>query len=186
MSKQLPLIIGLVASICQVALGSDPNYYPKLVVAGEFTKIYDPSVGEDEQWYINDHCFIYGRDRQWHLYGITREEPASPINEDNFAHATASTLLQQPWDKQPFALSTATEAPWYERHLWAPHVIKNDGLYYMFYCAGDADHTKYKIHLATSPNLWNWTRHSDNPMIVDGFDARDPFVMRLEDSWVMY
>jgi len=35
---------------------------PVLVEAGEFVKIYDPSVGEKAKWYINDHCFIRGED----------------------------------------------------------------------------------------------------------------------------
>jgi beta-fructofuranosidase len=170
------------ATACPAVLAGPPI----TVQSGEFVKIYDPSVGEEEAWYINDHCFAYGSDNQWHLFGITHEEPASPINEDNFAHATADALLQQPWDKQTFALSTASQAPWYEQHLWAPHVIQNDGLYYMYYCAGDADHTKYKIHLATSPDLQTWTRHPANPMVVDGYDARDPFIMRVDDQWVMY
>jgi arabinan endo-1,5-alpha-L-arabinosidase len=158
----------------------------ELVTAGEFVKIYDPSVGEQKPWYINDHCFIYGDEGKWHLFGITHEEPANPLDERNFAHATAGTLLQQPWDKQPFALSVATDAPWLERHLWAPHVIKHDGLYYMFYCGGDNDSSKYKIHLATSPDLKTWTRHPKNPMVVDGIDARDPFILRQGDHWLMY
>src|SRR5262249_42895512 len=60
------------------------------------------------------------------------------------------------------------------------------GLYYMFVCAGDADHSKYKIHLATSADLWTWTRHPENPVVVDGFDARDPNLLRHGDEWIMY
>ncbi|HVU28278.1 MAG TPA: glycosyl hydrolase family 32 [Verrucomicrobiae bacterium] len=157
-----------------------------LVECGAFVKIYDPSVGEKEPWYINDHCFIQDQSGTWHLFGITRQEPAKPEEEINFAHATAKTLLQQPWDKQPFALTVARSAPWNETHLWAPYVIVHDNLYYMFYCAGDQDHTKYKINLATSPDLKTWTRSPKNPMVVDGYDARDPFVLRVKDKWVMY
>jgi arabinan endo-1,5-alpha-L-arabinosidase len=156
-----------------------------LVKAGEFVKIYDPSVGEKEKWYINDHCFIYGEEK-WHTFGITHQEAADPMHERFFAHATAEKLLQQPWDKQPFALEAAEEKPWNEIHLWAPHVIFHDGTYYMFYCAGDNDHTKYKIHLATSKDLKTWTRHPKNPIVVDGFDARDPYVMRHGGEWLLY
>ncbi|MBM4092551.1 MAG: hypothetical protein FJ276_24485 [Planctomycetes bacterium] len=156
-----------------------------VVDAGPFVKIYDPSVGEAEPWYINDHCFVRGTEGKWHLFGITRQEPASPLDEDNLAHATADSLLQQPWVKMPFALSVAEE-PWKETHLWAPHVVFHDGQYYMFYCAGGADHTRYKIHLAVSNDLTNWERHADNPMAEDGFDARDPFVTRIGDRWLMY
>jgi len=157
-----------------------------LVSSGPFVKIYDPSVGENQRWYINDHCFIQGKDGTWHLFGITRQEPARPMEETNFAHATAHKLLQQPWNKQPFALTVAPEAPWHEVHLWAPCVVSNNNLYYMFYCAGARDHTKYEIHLATSSNLYTWTRSPKNPMVVDGFDARDPFVLQVSNQWVLY
>lgn len=157
-----------------------------LATCGPFTKIYDPGVGEKQPWYINDHCFIQGQDGAWHLFGITHQEPARALEEIHFAHATAKTLLQQPWDKQPFALDVATNAPWNELHLWAPDVIFHDGLYYMYYCAGDKDHAKYKIHLATSPDLEHWTRSPKNPMVVDDFDARDPFILQVGNHWVMY
>lgn len=157
-----------------------------MVTAGEFVKIYDPSVGEDQSWYINDHCFIHGADGLWHLFGITHADPAAPLQERIFAHATAKDLLQIPWDKQAPALTYAPEAPWEEEHLWAPHVIDHEGTYYMFYCAGDKDHTAYKLHLATSQDLVTWTRHPNNPIVVDGFDARDPFIMREGDQWLMY
>ncbi|MCC6123858.1 MAG: glycosyl hydrolase family 32 [Pirellulales bacterium] len=156
-----------------------------LLKAGEFVKIYDPSVGEKEKWYINDHCFIYGAGK-WHLFGITNPEPSKPMSERVFAHATADKLRQQPWDKQPFALTVATEKPWNEVHLWAPCVVSHEGAYYMFYCAGDKDHSKYKIHLATSKDLKTWTRHPRNPLVVDGFDGRDPFVTRHGGEWLMY
>lgn len=154
-----------------------------LVSAGKFRNVYSPTIGESEQWYINDHCFIHDG-RLWHMFGITREEPAAPIEEKNFAHATAKSLMQMPWEKQPFALTA--DPKWNEVHLWAPHVIKHDGLYYMYYCAGDKDNSRYKIHLAISSDLKSWKRHPKNPMVVDGFDARDPFVMRVGDKWVMY
>lgn len=156
------------------------------VSCGEFVRIYDPSIGENEPWYINDHCFIYGSDSMWHLFGITHAEPANPLDERNFAHARSKSLLSAPWEKLPYALSYKPEAPWNETHLWAPYVIEQKGIYYMFYCAGDPDSTRYKIHLATSSDLFNWTRHPANPMVVDGFDARDPFILRVGDQWVMY
>src|SRR5450432_3398292 len=148
------------------------------VEAGDFKKIYDPGINEKQPWYINDHCFIHARDGKWHLFGITREEPAKPIEEIQFAHATADSLLQSPWIKQPPALTVARDAPWHEVHLWAPCVIFQNDLYYMFYCAGGSNHANYKIHLATSPDLKTWTRSPKNPLVVDGYDARDPFVLR--------
>ena len=178
-----PLLLALVDFSTTPAVGQDSQ---SLVTHGEFTQIYNPSVGEDEEWYINDHCFVFGPDEQWHLFGITHEEPASPADEDNFAHATSDVLLREGWVKHPFALTVAGDAPWREAHLWAPHVIPHDGRYYMYYCAGGADSAHYRIHLATSEDLFSWTRHPANPMLVDGFDARDPFILPDGEGWRMY
>lgn len=156
------------------------------VNSGKFFKIYDPSISDTEKWYINDHCFIRGIDGVWHLFGITDREPLNPSsNTINFAHATALKLTQSPWDKKPYALTADANAG--EKQLWAPHIILHDGTYYMFYCAGSLKgSSKYRIHLATSKDLITWTRHPANPMVVDGYDARDPFILKIGNEWVMY
>jgi arabinan endo-1,5-alpha-L-arabinosidase len=150
---------------------------------GAFNKIYDPSIGEKEKWYINDHTFVHGDDGLWHLFGITHREPANPEEEKFFAHATARNLMG-PWKKHPPVLQADEKSS--ETFVWAPYVFKHDGQYWMYYCGGGKGHAKYHIQLATSPDLWNWKRHSANPMVVDGYDARDPMVFRLEDNWVLY
>jgi len=155
------------------------------VTAGTFKKIYDPSVGESGPWYFNDHTFV--RDRAtgtWHLFGITHAEPADPFNEVNFGHATAQSLTQSPWQKQPYALTARQDLG--ETVLWAPYVLFHGGTYYMYYAAGGSDMTKWKINLATSTDLYHWTRSPANPMVVDGYQIRDPYVMRVHGKWVMY
>jgi beta-fructofuranosidase len=157
------------------------------VAAGPFSPLYNPSTPSAE-WYINDHCFIRDRQGLWHMFGITHEEPANPTQEKDLAHATSPHLCG-PWSQQPYALS-AEATPWEERHLWAPHVIWHDGLYYMYYCAGgqrDLHDPHFKIHLATSPDLWRWTRHPKNPLLIDAYHARDPMILQLGPSeWIMY
>ena len=153
---------------------------------GDFKKIYDPSIGEAETWYINDHTFIQDANRTWHMFGISHAEPADPLNETQLAHATAKYLTQSQWQKESTAL-IASKADG-ESVLWAPYIVKENNLYYMFYCAGNADqdHKRFRIHLATSTDLYTWTRSSANPLIEDGYDARDPFVMKVKDHWVLY
>jgi hypothetical protein len=155
----------------------------ELVSARRFVRVYDPSADELKSWYINDHTFIRDDAGTWHLIGITHAEPADPLDEKHFAHATAPSLLG-PWTKQPFALAADSQRG--ESVLWAPHILRHDRAYYIFYCAGDADHTKFKLHVATSADLDNWTRSDANPIVVDGFDARDPMVLRVGDEWVLY
>jgi beta-fructofuranosidase len=154
-----------------------------VIFAGDFELIYDPSVGEAEAWYINDHTIFRDDAGTWHLIGITHAEPMAPFDELHLAHATAPAL-RGPWTKQPFALST--DAAWGETHLWAPHVLHHDGTYWMYYCAGGAGPSEYRIHLATSEDGWTWTRHPNNPLIVDGYEARDPMVCCVDDRWVLY
>jgi arabinan endo-1,5-alpha-L-arabinosidase len=153
------------------------------VSAGEFVRIYDPSVGESEPWYVNDHTFVRDHQGTWHLIGITHAEPAFPRDEKHLAHATAPAL-HGPWTKQAFALST--DRSWGERHLWAPYVLHHDERYWMFVCAGGASPAEYRIHLATSDDCTTWQRHPDNPLVVDGYEARDPMVLRVDDRWVLY
>jgi beta-fructofuranosidase len=154
-----------------------------VVRVGTFTRIYDPSIGEKRPWYINDHTFICAEDSRWHLFGITHQEPANAQQEKFFAHATAPDLLG-PWTKQAPVLPVDEAIG--ETIVWAPYVLRHDGLYWMFYCAGGKEHEKYHIHLATSGDLFQWKRHPANPMVVDGYDARDPMVMKNGNEWILY
>lgn len=153
------------------------------VTAGAFTKIYDPSTPA-EQWYINDHTFVRDDAGTWHMFGITHQEPADPGDEIEFAHATAPSL-GGPWTKQAPALAV-DHSYFGEQHLWAPHVIHVDGTYYMFYAGGDTDLTSTAISLATSTDLYHWTRLASGPVFRDGFEARDPMVTRVGSQWVIY
>ncbi|MFG1815243.1 glycoside hydrolase [Kribbella sp. NPDC049174] len=157
----------------------------KVVVAGPFAKVYDPGVGETEPWYYNDHTLVQDRATgTWHVYAITHAEPANPLDEKSFGHATAPTP-NGPWTKQPPALIADPAAG--ESHIWAPYVLYDAGTYYMFYAAGTPDHTAYRMHLATSTDLVHWTRDAAaNPLFTDGFDGRDPMVHKVGDQWVMY
>ncbi len=155
-----------------------------VVAAGKFTKIYDPSTGETGPWYYNDHTLIQDRATgTWHVYAITHAEPANPLDEKSFGHATAPTP-NGPWTKQPPALVADPNAG--ESHIWAPHAIYDNGTYYLFYAAGTPNHTAYRMHLATSKDLKTWTRDAANPLFTDGFDGRDPMVRKVGDQWVMY
>jgi beta-fructofuranosidase len=150
------------------------------VEAGSFERIYDPSVGEAERWYLNDHSFVRAREGTWHLFGITHAEPANPHDEKHLAHATAPAL-HGPWTKQPFALSADPSVR--ESVLWAPHAVEHGGRYWMFVCDGGPAPTEFRIQLATSDDCTRWTRHPENPLLVDGYEARDPMVLWLGDRF---
>jgi arabinan endo-1,5-alpha-L-arabinosidase len=152
--------------------------------AGAFARIYDPSVGELTPWYINDHSIVLGPDQRWHLFGITDPEPGLIAKDEvQFAHASSSVLTAPMWTKHEAALRADESVG--EKLLWAPHVILHEGLYYMFYTGGGEEGSAYQMRLATSPDLTVWTREPA-PLFVDGFEARDPFVLRVGERWVMY
>ena len=152
------------------------------VTDGTYTRIYNPDVGAVD-WYINDHTIIQDVSGTWHMFGITDTEPPHAGGEQTFAHATAPAL-SGPWTKQVPAL---TASPAYgETYLWAPHVIKDGSTYYMFYAGGGSDPTNTAINLATSTDLFNWTRHPGGSLFSDGNLARDPFVLKIGSKWVMY
>ncbi|MGW4772342.1 glycosyl hydrolase family 32 [Nocardia sp. NPDC004278] len=155
----------------------------EVVRAGAFARVYDPSAGEPHPWYINDHTVVRDASGRWHLFGITHPEPADPFHEIEFAHATAYRL-HGPWTKQAPALTV--DRDYGETHLWAPHVIGVDGRYYMFYAGGGVDRTAAAMNLATSRDLYHWTRSRSGPLFRDGYDARDPMVLRIGEQWVMY
>ncbi|MEV7268560.1 family 43 glycosylhydrolase [Micromonospora aurantiaca] len=151
---------------------------------GASTRVYDPSAGESTTWYYNDHTLVrHEQTGVWHLFGITHAEPGAPQDEKVFGHATAPTPTG-PWTKRPVALAADPGAG--EQWIWAPHVVHHNGVYHMFYAAGNPDYARYRMHLATSTDLFTWTRSSANPLFTDGWEGRDPMVTRVGDRWVMY
>jgi beta-fructofuranosidase len=161
---------------------------PAPFAVGEFRRIYDPGRGvQGQAWHVNDHCFIRGPDR-WHLFGIAWTDPGSkPTPPRGFLeHASARALTQPDWERHDPVLELQERLG--ETVMWAPHVVRHQGTYYLFVCTGGPDPTRWGITLATSDDLWAWRRAGDGPLFRDGFQARDPMVLRLPDEgrWVMY
>jgi arabinan endo-1,5-alpha-L-arabinosidase len=138
------------------------------VTTGPSHKIYSPGAA----WYINDHTIIYGPGGKWHMFGITHTDPADGLCERNFAHAT-STNLTGTWKREPFAFSAKDP----ELFLWAPHAIKYNDQYHIFYCGGGLNREKYLIDHKISSDLWTWTQQST--LFTGGVDGRDPMVLDL-------
>jgi arylsulfatase A len=154
-----------------------------LVETGQFEVFF----AAEEPWCINDHSLVQGPDGTWHLFGITHPKPFDFAKDPgrSLAHAVSPSLLERPWRALPPAV-TADPERHHEFFFWAPHVIRHEGLYWMFVCAGERDGHRYRIHLLTSPDLAAWTRHPGNPLVIDGFDGRDPMVLPLGGRWAMY
>jgi len=159
--------------------------------AGPVRHVYDPTPPGDPAKYLNDHTVVLGSDGRWHLYSIIGDKvPPGQwpdyTKEINFAHASAPAP-DGPWTTHPYAM---TVDPGYfgEEHLWAPHVVEHDGVYHMFYAAGGGPPgaTATAINLATSTDMFEWTRLPSGPLFRDHLSARDPMVIRVGEMWIMY
>ncbi|MFD5322768.1 glycosyl hydrolase family 32 [Streptomyces sp. NPDC127092] len=164
------------------ASAADPPH--QWLAAGPFTHVHDPSL-PGRRRYLNDHTLVRAGDR-WHLFGIVGDsappgQAPDSSAETAFLHASAPSPYG-PWTGHPDAL-TVDPAYHGEEHLWAPHVIEADGTYWMFYAAGGRSGAA--INLATSTDLFTWTRVPSGPLFR-GIAARDPMVVRIGAEWVMY
>ncbi len=149
--------------------------------------------------YLNDHCLIYSGS-EWHFFGIVGPVGKGVFDkgsEVSFAHASSVDL--EHWLMHDDVIKASGVWPEWE-HVYAPNVIKRDGIYYMLYTALSEDGTN-RLCLATSTDLFDWNRYEGNPVITpslswarwvgygdeNGGNCRDPHILQLEDgSYVAY
>ena len=153
------------------------------LIPGAKRRLLDASPSAEEPWYINDHTLIQDAEGRWHVFGIWHAEPAAPLDETMFLHASADDLTGAEWTVHDPVLHARTGIG--ETHVWAPHVIRHRDRYWMFYAGGTADHSAYRMTLASSEDLFTWTPH-EQVLFEDGFDARDPMVIHDGTRWLLY
>lgn len=123
--------------------------------------------------------------------------------ERDFGHAVSTDL--EHWT-QLAPVIPIRPGKWDDGHVWAPCVVEQDGVYYMWYVGVTmvpfAWNWYQRIGVATSTDLLQWTRY-DEPVFgghqvpwayadsstMDGCQFRDPWVMPDPDhagQWLMY
>lgn len=151
---------------------------------------------------INDHSFIRGGDT-WHLFHIWLAV-GTPL-DNVIGHATSRDL--RTWQRQADILPKDPKPAWESfAGANAPYCIEHDGVHYLFYSRyrlpDGARHERQQIGVATSRDLFQWTKHPDNPVFHPasfwspwGEDeseqfrphcCRDPHVSRVDDRFVLY
>ncbi|MFN8586992.1 MAG: family 43 glycosylhydrolase [Candidatus Eisenbacteria bacterium] len=142
------------------------------------------------------------RDGVYHLFYI-RNNTAVPATQSelDFGHAISTDFYH--WTQLDPVLHVDSLG-WDNAHVWAPHIVERDGLYWMFYTGIQNQPGQYnftqRMGLAVSPDLMNWTRQGEifdtslapwawwNP--AKALPAcRDPFVMpdpNRPGMWLMY
>jgi beta-fructofuranosidase len=132
------------------------------------------------------------KDGVYHLFYIRRNTALStPQTENDLGHATSLDLYA--WTQQPPVLPVRPGS-WDNEHVWSPTIVEQGGVYTMLYCGvtntPGVYNTYQRIGLATSTDLYNWTRLDQpvfscdqvpwafcDPLNADLTGFRDPFVM---------
>lgn len=125
--------------------------------------------------YLNDHTLIRVAGL-WHLFfteGAISNLPWNRSgNETRIGHASSVDLRR--WEIHEAALTVGARGTVDGAHIYAPHVIANKGVYYMFYAGQEFIEGPEHLCVATSTDLITWTKDPGNPFF------------RPDSSWAMY
>jgi len=146
---------------------------------------------------VVDHCFFQAANEKWQLWACIRYTKVGRI----FYRWQGDSIEQRNWT--PMGIVMRSDPKYGESYghspgdemLQAPHAIKEDGKYYMFYGGGGSPYAKEvkkenQICLATSLDGINFTRHKS----ADGYSqifhgpgyARDPMVIKIGSQYLCY
>ena len=146
--------------------------------------------------YIADFCIVR-KDAVYHLFHIHGDRGGGWLEAKDFGHAVSKDL--QSWTPVGSVVPAGPPGSWEESRVFAPHVIEKDGIYHMLYTGLD-NRFSQKIGLATSTDLFEWKKSSENPVLVPqtwsdlegggvvGVDCRDPMVFEdnVEGRYLIY
>ncbi len=156
-----------------------------------------------QPWRPKDFTLIK-KDGYYHLFFIRNSTAfLADQTERDFGHAISKDLYH--WEQLPPVL-TCDPGEWDNLHVWAPHIVERDGLYWMAYTgvdrfAGEFVDTQM-IGLSVSSDLLVWNRVQYDPIFTaqqvpwawwaplsprPAF--RDPFLMpdpKQPGDWLMY
>ena len=116
--------------------------------------------------YVTDFC-ITRHDDLFHLFHIRGERWTWPsgYQEIDLGHAISEDLRH--WTPMKPVVPAGPRGEWDEVGVWAPDVIEADGTFHLYYTGSDAKRNQ-QIGLATSTDLFHWTKYPDNPIVTPG------------------
>jgi len=122
---------------------------------------FDQRYLHEPGWVIRDHAFIKA-DSVYHVfYTRVPDYFQGSMAGDSIGHATSTDLKHWTMHQSVIAVQSGT---WEAGALWAPFVMeKPDGGYIMFYTGVDPNCVQ-QIGIATSDDLFNWTKYPNNPV----------------------
>lgn len=152
-----------------------------------------------------DHHLFQSLDGAWHLWGCIRKTPVGRV----LYHWEGTSLTRGPWRptgemfRADRKAGESVSEPNDEEKLQSPFVVREGGLYYLFYGGGGAgidEHGNpcpytdprmaYAMCLATSPDGRAWIRYR-NPqgqsrLFVGPGATRDACLIKIAGLWHLY
>jgi arabinan endo-1,5-alpha-L-arabinosidase len=135
--------------------------------------VHDPTLFEDQQEGV---YYVFST-------GILNPEDPGGI----FVHRSTCTLAG-PWESVGAIPLPAWTLDYNVNHLWAPHVVEQGGVFYLYYSASSFGTNRSAIGLMTTRtpgDLGSWVDHG--PILTSGpgddFNAIDPMVFKAEGQW---
>lgn len=139
-------------------LPKQPGFVPPVCAGG----VYAPK--DKYMW----DAWFWNTGEEWHMFHLQSDASITPDERHHQAeigHATSQDLVT--WQEQPTALKPGPEGSWDDLALWTGSIAKKDDTYYLFYTG--RNHRNYwgqSIGVATSPDLTNWEKYEQNPILV--------------------
>ncbi len=155
---------------------------------------------------IADHAWVRDHAGTWHLF-FQNEGLYGPSDIEHYTSNDLHSLAYVGVALQP------VPGTWDQDGTWAPTIVENGGVYYMFYTGveGTGDVRKERIGIATSLDLMTWRRLPVNrcpgavgegcvyecrecwttwsgPVEANNQQCRDPFIIwdPENDRWVLF
>jgi hypothetical protein len=107
-----------------------------------------------------------GRVHSFHLYRLRPGAAADPERLNWLGHAWSDDLVT--WHEEPPILPPGPYGSFDDMKHYTGHMIAKDGLYYLYYTGRSLQEEGrvQRTMLATSPDLYTWTKYAGNPVMV--------------------
>ncbi len=156
---------------------------------------FDQRYLHEPNWVIKDHA-VFKQDSLYHCFytrGLIFLQTAMTC--DSIGHATSTDLVN--WTIHPRVIAVKSHT-WENGAVWAPFVMEEPGGGYIMFYTGVDSNAVQKIGIATSPDLFTWTKHPGNPVfrpdtswakwdsLVSWSACRDPHIYQEDGTYYMF